>query len=233
MDRIKQLAIEDLRRSREDLLSIRKGQLSFDVIYRWLEKWASAFRRAETIKADLIVFNIQRRLAGFESVQDIEAFNELRGVFITYLDEVIVGIDKTQVVKPILDELISKVKDTKLSMLLLEFNRAKDINPNLAALGFRTILALIIIERAKIVAPQSPLATRGDISFEREIKEALSSNPPIFSSGEQKLLKRHLTGGEKDRFDNVAHKLGDNAIINKDDLNDGVSLLISLLPTIL
>ena len=55
----------------------------------------------------------------------------------------------------------------------------------------------------------------------------------IFDSAEERLLRRFLTGGQKDTFDNVAHKPGANALVSKETLSDAVDLLNRLLPTII
>jgi hypothetical protein len=114
--------------------------------------------------------------------------------------------------------------------LLIEFNRVKDSNPNLASIGFRTILCLVIRERAKIVRPHLALATKDDLRFEPDINEAIKEH--IFTTGEEKLLKTYRDGGNKAKFDNVAHKAGDNMLMNKDDLEDAIDLLNTLLPSL-
>src|SRR5262249_11641961 len=136
------------------------------------------------------------------------------------------------VVRPLVEELIAQVQDPKLSSLLREFNSQREVAPNLAAIAFRTILSLVIKQRATKVQPQSRLATSGDINFEQDIRDALMAQPPIFDSGELKLLKRYQTGGKKDAMDNVTHKITSITLVTKDDLEDGVDLLNSLLPTI-
>lgn len=45
-------------------------------------------------------------------------------------------------------------------------------------------------------------------------------------------INRFFEGGNKDRFDNVAHKLGDNHLITKDTLEAATDLLNQLLPSI-
>ena len=50
--------------------------------------------------------------------------------------------------------------------------------------------------------------------------------------GRGKLLRRFLTGGQKDTFDNVTYKPGQNALVAKENLSDAVDLLNSLLPTL-
>ena len=83
-------------------------------------------------------------MQGFENETDIDVLDDLRSGIVSYLDNTMVNLDRKQIVKPVLDDLISKVKDAKLATLLNEFNRAKDTNPNLSAIGFRTLITLII-----------------------------------------------------------------------------------------
>jgi hypothetical protein len=59
-----------------------------------------------------------------------------------------------------LDDLILKVKEEKLSTLLREFNAIKNQQPNSAAIVLRTIVCLIIQEKAKLAQPGGALAIR-------------------------------------------------------------------------
>jgi hypothetical protein len=147
------------------------------------------------------------------------------------LDRNIPGIDSTQTVVPVLDGLIPKVADTKLSTLLKEFNSGKDVQPNSAAITFRTILMLIIQERAKRIKPQSKIAVEQDLSLDKCLNAAVSEN--LFDSAEQKLLFQFKLGGRKAIFDNIAHKPGGNSLIEKAYLSDAVDLLNKLLPTVI
>jgi hypothetical protein len=136
------------------------------------------------------------------------------------LDNALRGIDAKEEVRPILDALILKVKDPKLATLLNEFNAAKNAQPNLAAIGFRTILCLIIREKAKQDAPNSRLATRDDFAVKDMIEEAVKMK--LFDTSNTKLLKGFLDGGAKDVFDNVAHKAGEANLVDKDALSYAV-----------
>lgn len=168
--------------------------------------------------------------SGHDSTTPVEALMDIRDKTINLLDQTILNIDSKQNVRPIFEENILKIKNIKLSTLLKEFNAIKNSAPNSAASIFRTILSLVISLRFKTTDSTSKYALRDDISFERDIKEAISEE--IFSTAETKLLKRYLNGGKKDSCDNVVHKTVENALINKDDLEDMVDLLNSLLPTI-
>lgn len=229
MDKLKEHIINKLKGSREALLSISKQRLSGDEIYRWFEAWKSYLIRADTVSGQLLPINIERKMGGFWDEQDQDVCLMLRTRIIESIDSSIKAIDERQTVKPVLDGLISKVSNTKLATLLKEFNDVRILQPNLACTGFRTILPLIIRERAKKADPTHNLATKDDIFFEPDIKTGINHST-LFNSAEKKLLKRYLKGGDKDSFDNVAHK--PDYLIDKSELEDAVGLLNHLLPTI-
>jgi hypothetical protein len=133
-------------------------------------------------------------------------------------------------VRPILSDLVLKVKDTKLATLLGEFNVAKDGQPNLAAIGLRTILCLVIQERAKVVDANSALATRQDLMLHPMLDDAIKTK--VFPGGETKLLEAYRRHGLKEGSDNVVHKPGSNMLVTKDDLSAAVDLLNKLLPMV-
>ena len=54
-----------------------------------------------------------------------------------------------------------------------EFNTIKEAAPNAAAVLFRTILSLVLQERAKIKAPDGSLSIATDLSLEPSIKKSL------------------------------------------------------------
>jgi len=228
---LKQKASQDLQIAREQLAYIKKPELTGALLFHWYYQWKPVFMRLQSITGDMPHVALAITMQGYENETDVDVLDDLRSRIASYLDSVMVNLDSKQTVRPILDDLISKVTNTKLATLLNEFNRAKDSNPNLAAIGFRTTITLIIQERAKIAKPTSLLATKDDLGFEPDIKAAIKEG--IFDSAEEKLLHRHLTGGKKDIFDNVAHKPGANTLVNKDDLDDAVDLLNRLLPTII
>src|SRR5207245_8096156 len=126
-------------------------------------------------------------------------------------------------VKSIFQDRISKVTDRKLHELLEEFNCIKDQAPNHAAIGFRTILCLLIQERAKLEFPKSSLATRNDLQLKACIDDAISLH--IFSQDDERRLKSLTQGGNKDTFDFIVHRQGDTQLVNKDAINDAINLL--------
>ncbi len=218
MDIRKQQTVEELTIARERLLNIRKNDLTNDLIVSWGQQYNQTF-------------NFNHLIQGYVRETDVEILSALRTDIIELLDRTILAIDSQVVIRSVLQEHILKVKDTKLATLLNEFNATKDSTPNLAAIGFRTILTLIIREKAKLTHPYSRLATKDDLGFEPDIRAAIQDH--IFSKAEEKHLERFLNGGKKDTFDNVAHKPGANTLVRKDDLEDAVDLLNSLLPSII
>jgi hypothetical protein len=65
---------------------------------------------------------------------------------------------------PFPEATVLKTKDVKLSTLLREFNAIKNPYPNSAAIVLRTIICLIIQERAKLTKPDSELAKTQDLA---------------------------------------------------------------------
>lgn len=222
--------VKDLREARERLLYIKKDLLTSDLLFSWYQQhmplWAKTQRYGE-----LTSHNLQMKLQGFEREVDVDLLDALRVQLVEYIDTVIKNLDSQIVTKSVLQERIARVQDTKLATLLNEFKSVKDTAPNLTAVGFRTILTLIIQERARRVNPTSTLATRLDLAVDPMIKDALQEH--IFTPGEEKHLKRFSDGGGKVTFDNITHKPGSNYLIDKSDLEDAISLLNALLAAII
>jgi hypothetical protein len=171
------------------------------------------------------------KIGAYLNEDDPQIFDAVRAALVDQLDYEIKVIDATVIVRTVLEDYIIRVKDVKLATLLREFNETKDIQPNVAAIGFRTILGMVIGIRAALNDPNSALAKQQDLKFEPDIKAAIAGK--IFDEGQIKRLQRFLTGGQKDKFDIVAHKRGGNALVLKDNLSDAVELLNALLPSIL
>lgn len=234
MEVARQRAIQALKDAREELLSIKKDELTYPSIETWWTKWFSYFLRAENLvdSGPIIRGKYGRYVSGYEQETDVDILDEQRTGIVSILDAALPFLDREYTVRPVLEDLILRVKDTKLAELLKEFNAVKDTSPNLAAMGFRTVLTLIIREKAKIVNPTSHLATRDDLALDACINSAIQDH--IFSSGEEKLLKRYRDSGSKDKFDNIVHKPGANNLMQRDDLSDAVTnLLNSLLSSII
>ncbi|GEM_PF-1551662 len=229
MNSINKQTIDKLHKCRESLINIPKSQLSGAQIIKWLEEWNSVFERADSIADTNLWVFIDKPVRGFEDETDTEVCLDIRNGIVEILDVAIAKLDSTQVIKPILEQLILRVKDDKLATLLKEFNDTRIDQPNLAASGFRTILPLIIRERARQVDPSHVLATKDDIGFEQDINAAIKHGS-LFNQAETKLIKRYLSGGNKDSFDNVVHK--PVYLIDKSELDGAVDILNRLLPTI-
>jgi hypothetical protein len=231
MDALRNHVLDKLRESRQNLLSIPKDELTGNAIMSWQGRSVNTFRRADslTYSAPSLAFMPHSILSGFWTETDHDLCLELRDRIVCAIDRAIEDIDESQVVRPVLDGYITKVADIKLATLLQEFNAVRSSQPNVACIAFRTILPLIIRERAKRVDPTHKLATKDDVGFEPDIKAAVD-NQTLFSSAENKLLKRYLADGNKDSFDNVAHK--PDYLILKDELDAAINLLNHLLPTI-
>jgi len=233
MDTLRVNTIKELRQARADLLGVRKEQLNIQFIRAWYKKWAGSFLRADSMRQNIEINILPHYCRGFDdSVTDPDAWDDLRNRIIKLLENAVTNLDKKEVVTPVIDTLIAKVADIELATFLKEFNSIKDAQPNIAAIGFRTILSIILKIRARRVASESDLAVREDISFDRDLSDAIKEG--IFPEAEIKLLKRYQDGGNKVVFDNIVHKIGESSLIDKDKLSDAVdNLLNKLLPHII
>ena len=228
---LKQRAIEDLNTARRHLLDIRRSVLTADLIFSWYQQWLPAFRRTQGLIGNKIEVRINIRIGGFEKVSDVELLDDLRIRIVEVLDQAMREIDSQVLVRSILEEYILKIKDQKLATLLKEFNSVKDTAPNFAAIGFRTILTLIIREKARREKPNSNLAKKTDLQLKPDIDEALKEH--IFPKDEERRLTSFLRGGNKDTFDFVVHRPDPTALVSKEEINDIVGLLNTLLPSII
>lgn len=66
MEKLKQKSLEELRASRESVLSINKDSLSGQNIMQWFIQWGPAFRRAETISSPVIISRVRGCIRGYE-----------------------------------------------------------------------------------------------------------------------------------------------------------------------
>src|SRR6266699_4480023 len=182
--------LQELREAREELLNINfenSPDTPYFLVNKWVSKWETTFRRCDTLDHRMVNIgrSVMRAMDGYEQERDAEIFNEMRPIFVDYIDQGLSILDQEYEVKPVLEEYIKRVKDTKLAEMLKEFNISKDTSPNLVAIGFRTILALIIQEKAKRLNPQSNTATRTDIALEKMIDSARNDN--VLSGDELRL----------------------------------------------
>jgi len=233
--------IQELREAREELLNInfatdttkRTGVFGvsrpFLLVDDWLIKWTPMFGRFYAFPDGYYLDpSIRKSMEGYEQETDAEIFNELRPGFVSVIDIALKRLDQQYEVKPLLEDYIKRVADTKLAELLKEFNAAKDIAPNLAAIGFRTILSLVIQEKAKRVNPTSNTATCTDLAPVPMIDRA--RNDHILSPDEQRFVNTFVSI-HRDIYDLVTHR--PNVLIDKSEVDTMVDLLNKLLPSII
>jgi hypothetical protein len=226
MSILQEAAVKNLRELRSELLATQKQNLTFAILVAWHSKSRDAILAAgQVLGSPASTWNpMSQRLHGYAKTTDPDILDAIRDGLVESIDSMITAVDSKQTVRPVLDELILKIKDTKLSTLLKEFNASKDLQPNLAAIGFRTILCLVIIEIAKLRNPSSKLASREDLALDPIIQQALDEK--AFDDGESRLVER-FRGGSKVKLDIVAHKPGDKSLVDKDDLSSAVDTLLN------
>lgn len=165
-------------------------------------------------------------IGSISAIHDIDALDAARDEIVRMVDASISSLSGVPV-RPLLEDLIVKVKDAKLSTLLREFNAVKDHQPNIAAIGLRTIICLVIQEKAKLTQPEGALAKTQDLMLKPMLRSAIEDK--IFSEGETKPLKAFEQQGLKETFDNVVHKPGSGALIRTDDLSSLVQNTVNKL----
>jgi hypothetical protein len=218
--------IKSFQEFRAGLLDLKKADLTHQVLVDY--RYGNASKLAGI--AGGTHNQIGYLLESVKSIDDVDVLDSARDELIKIIDGCLTGMTGQGHVRPILDDLILKVKDTKLSTLLREFNAAKEQQPNLAAIGLRTIICLVIQERAKVLDATSALSTRQDLSLQPMLEDAIKQN--VFPEGQTKLLQAYRRQGLKEHSDNVVHKPGSDMLVSKDDLAGAVDLLNKLLPTI-
>jgi hypothetical protein len=184
--------VKRLRDCRTSLLEIATP----DLCYGAMEKWFVQNRGA--VDAVHAYNTIIHRLIPYQTTTDADVLEAVRQEVVSILDNQISLADVEESVRPVFDELILKIRDTKLSALLSEFNAAKEAQPNLASMGLRTILCLIIQERAKILNASSSLAVRQDLALQPMLDEAIATG--LFPEGHTKLLQAYRRQGLKRAF---------------------------------
>jgi hypothetical protein len=218
--------ITSFQEFRSGLLELRKADLTPQVL--------SSYRVSNSRKLLGIAGGTHNQIGHFleslDGIDDVDVLDAARDELVRIIDDCIAGFSSQARVRPVLSDHVLKVKDSKLATLLGEFNAAKEGQPNLAAIGLRTILCLVIQERAKLVDPNSPLATTQDLKLQSMLDDAIKTN--IFPEGETKLLNAYRRHGLKEGSDNVVHKPGTNMLVAKDDLSAAVDLLNKLIPAL-
>ena len=220
MPTLQEVKLKKLHEFRTGLLGLNKADLRPKLISSY---WES--NRNKLIPSG-IVDNLGRRIQTFGGIDDVDALDGARDELVKMLDDTIASLSGADV-RPILDDLILKIKDVKLSTLLREFNAIKNQQPNSAAIVLRTIICLIIREKAKLSQPGGTLATRNDLMLSPMLQSAFDAK--IFDEGATKLLRAFQQQGLKETFDNVVHKPGDNALIKADDISSLVQNTVNKL----
>jgi hypothetical protein len=232
---LKERAVEEVRKARTDLIDINKTALTGFILVNWYQQNQPLWQRTQqhipvgyprNPANDIPLF-----LQGYQQSTDIELLEEVRANIIGCLDKLLSALESNNVSRSLLQERTSRVRDIQLATLLNEFQAAKDVAPNIAAIGFRTILMLTIQQQAKRVAPNSALATNQDLKLSRVINDAIDDN--IFSSGNTERLRTFRSSQQKANFNIIAHKVGPDALVDRASLEDAIDLLNNLLAEII
>lgn len=221
--------IAGLEKAREQLVGMAKPDLTRQVITNWCTDRSNSNAIQAAKPGSMLLRLIHHAVRGLDDALP-DVLDDARTKIVEHLNAAISELDATRPVRSILEDRILRVKDTKLSRLLNEFNAHREHAPNLCAISYRTILSLVIIERAKLATPSSELATKQDLNGEADIKKARDAE--IFDDANTRRLNSYLTRLTKDTMDIVAHKTGENALVSRDDLSAAVDLLNNLLAEI-
>jgi hypothetical protein len=220
MPTLTEVKLKKLHEFRTGLLDPKKANLTAKAIYSY---WES---NRDKLRPVGMVDNLGRYIQSIQDVDDVDALDGVRDELVRMVDATIASLSGANV-RPILEDLILKIKDVKLSTLLREFNDIKNQQPNCAAIVLRTIICLVIQEKAKLTQPGGALALRPDLMLTPMLQSAIDEK--IFDQGETKLLQAFQRQGLKETFDNVVHKPGDGALINTDDLSSLVQNTVNKL----
>jgi hypothetical protein len=220
MPTLPEVKLKKLHEFRTGLLDIQKADLTPKAISHY---WES---NRDKLRPSGLVDNVGRYIQSIQDVDDVDALDGARDELVRMVDATIASLNAADV-RPILEDLILKIKDIKLSTLLREFNAVKNQQPNCAAIVLRTIICLIIQEKAKLIKPAGALATGPDLMLTPMLQSAIDEK--IFDQGETKLLQAFQRQGLKETFDNVVHKPGDGALINAADLSSLVQNTVNKL----
>jgi len=223
LSHLKPFILKSLRDMREELVGMNKIDLTFQRLNDFLPKYRSGLAGSHAYNG------ISNMMSAHQYAKDVDHLDAVRFEMIALIDKAIVAVDAEQQVPSILEEYISRVTDTKVATLLSEFNAIKDRAPNVAAIGFRTILSHLIQEQAKASNPGHKFSKQEDLAPKEAIELAVKEN--WYPEAERKLIKNFQQNGQKDIFDNITHKPGTKTLIGKDDLSAAVDTLLNrLLP---
>jgi len=221
---------DQLWRLRTDLIDIKKEDLSSERLEACIVEHQSGLYQAYNLVMGVHLYGSAKARIDAYKTTDVDVLDEVRCSIVLEIDDLIRVVGGSVPMRSILDVRILKVKDIKLSTLLNEFNRAKD-QPNLALIGLRTIVGLIIHERAKQKYPDHKLAKKEDLDLSADARTALAEK--IFDSAESKYLKDYIEHFEKSIADVIAHKVGDAHLAREGNLDKAVEVLDRLLPSII
>jgi hypothetical protein len=126
MATLTEVKLAKLNDFRAGLLSVKKENLTAKALHQY---WES---NRDKLRPSGIVDNLGRYLQTIADIDDTDALDGARDDLVRMVDITITSLNGADV-RPILDDLITKVKDAKLSSLLREFNAIKNQQPNLAA----------------------------------------------------------------------------------------------------
>jgi hypothetical protein len=210
MPTLAEVKLKKLNEFRTGLLDFKKSDLTPKTIYQY---WES---NRDKLRPSGVVNNLGRYIQSVQDIDDVDALDGARDEIVRMVDAALTSLSGADV-RPFLEDLILKIKDAKLATLLREFNAIKNQQPNCAAIVLRTIICLIIQERAKLAQPDGALAKTQNLMLKPMLRSAIEDK--IFDQSETKLLKAFEQQGLKETFDNVVHKPGDTALIKADDLS--------------
>ena len=215
--------IKSFQEFRTGLLDLKKADLAYNVLFDYRHNNGTKLAGIAAGTHNQIGYLLE----SLKSIDDVDVLDAGRDELVRIIDDCLIGMTGEGQVRPVLSDLILKVSDTKLSTLLREFNSTKDGQPNVAAIALRTILCLIILEKAKLAKPQGKLAHTTDLKLSPMLQSAIDER--IFAEGETKLLQAFQKQGLKETFDNIVHKPGETALISKDDLSSLVQNTVNKL----
>ena len=146
MPTLTEVKLKKLHEFRTGLLDLKKADRTPIAIYHY---WES---NRDKLRPSGIVDNLGRYIQSVQDIDDIDALDGARDELVRMVDGTITSLSGEDV-RPFVEDLVLKIKDVKLSTLFREFNAIRNQQPNSAAIVLRTIICLIIQEKAKQSQP--------------------------------------------------------------------------------
>lgn len=232
MGTLEEHLIKKINEARSEIASLNTKILTFSIILDWHTKFSLIFVQAQGATNRLVNQNIARHYQGHDRTDSSDVLDEVRQKIICQIDGTLMALNQKMPFSdtPIPQEVITKVRDIKLTTLLREFNNGLKSAPNLCMIGYRTILSLVLKERAKLEKPESKLATKDDVAFAPDIELAISEK--IVSESEMKILRAYQAS-DRNNFDNIAHKAGKKNLVEEESIGAAIKNLNTLLRTII